>query len=132
MQSSTYSGETIFTDDEDIQSYFTEGQCPALAYELHKLTGWTLAMISSQPVGSPDYMAHVFVMDSDGMVIDIKGRRTLEDVKDEWYFCSYVHRFFTLKEFEYEMIGWELAVRHHKDPQAKYWARLIVEMLDEF
>jgi hypothetical protein len=118
-----------FTDDEEIINYFSEGQCGALAYELHKLTGWTLAMVSSSPAGSPDYTGHLFVMDSEGMVIDIKGRRTLEAVQDEWYMCGYVHRFFTLKEFEYELIEWEMSPRFDRDSKARQWARHIYREL---
>ena len=121
--------EVTFTDDEEVISYFSEGQCGALAWELHKLTGWTLAMISSSPVGSPNYTGHVFVMDSEGMVIDIKGRRHLEEVQDEWYMCGYTHRFFTAKEFEYELNGWEMSPRFDRDREAKQWARRIMREL---
>lgn len=118
-----------FDFPEDVQEYFLLGQCPALAFEIYKLTDWTIAMLSSQPVGSPDYMGHVFIIDSDAMAIDIKGRRTLDEVKDEWYFAGYLHRFFTLKEFEYEMIEWDTAVRFDRDTKAKLWAKRIVDIL---
>lgn len=125
----TESQEIVFTDDEDIIAYFTEGQCPALAYEVHMLTGWTIAMVSDQPVGSPDYLAHVFIINSEGMAIDIKGLRTLEDIKDEWSFCTYVHRFWDLKEFAYEMLEWDLRPRFDQDLKAKLWAVKIVDIL---
>jgi hypothetical protein len=121
--------EMTFTDDEDAIDYFTTGACQSLAYEIHKLTGWTLAMLSSSPAGSPDYYAHVFVIDSEGMVIDIAGRRKLEDVRNEWPICSYLHRFWDLKEFEYEMHGWELTIRFDRNKRAKVWARTIVDLL---
>lgn len=125
-----FSDEIIeFTDDEDVIHYFTRGQCPALAFELHKLTDWSIVMVSDRPAGSPDYFAHVFVMDSNAMAIDIKGRRTFEDLKEEWYFCDYTHRFFSLKEFEYEMLDWDLATRFDRDKKAKYWAKYIVDIL---
>lgn len=120
----------LFDFCEDIQYYFTHGQCPALAYEIHKLKGWTLAMLSSEPVGSPDYMGHVFVIDSDAYAIDIKGRRSLEDIKDEWWFAHHLHRFNSLKEFEYEMLDWELKPKFNKDKQAKLYAARIIELLD--
>lgn len=118
-----------FTDDEDVISYFVNGQCHALAYELHKITGWTLALISDQPVGSPDYMGHIFNIDSDGMAIDIKGRREIEELKDEWHFCKHLHRFWDLKEFEYEMLEWDMRPRFDKDKEAKKWAKIIIDML---
>lgn len=128
-KSSTGQPEMSFTDDESVISYFTEGQCGALAYEIHILTGWTIALLSDGPVGSPNYMGHLFVIDSDAYAIDIKGRRQLADVQDEWYFCSYLHRFWDLKEFEYEMLEWEMLPRFDRDREAKYWAQEIVDML---
>lgn len=118
-----------FEADESAIEYFTHGQCGALAYEIHQLTGWSLGLISDQPVGSPDYMGHLFVFDSDGLVVDIKGRRTLDEVRDEWYFCPYVHRFFSLKEFEYEMLEWDMKIRYDKDKLARRWARYIADIL---
>ena len=127
---STGQPEMTFTDNEEIISYFWEGQCPALAWELHKLTDWTIGMLSSSPVGSPDYSAHVFVFDSDGLAIDIKGRRSLETLKDEWYFASHLHRFWDDKEFEYEMLEWDMSPRFDRDKQAKLWAKNIVDLLE--
>lgn len=118
-----------FTDDQDIIEYFTEGQCHALAYELHKLRGWSLVMVSDQPAGSPDYLGHIFVVDSDAMAIDIKGRRTLEELQEEWHFAKYTHRFFSLKDFEYEMQEWDCNPSFDRDPKAKVWARKISDML---
>lgn len=121
--------EIDFGADEETIAYFTEGQCHALAYELHKLTEWTIALLSDEPVGSPDYMGHVFIIDSDGMAIDIKGKRTLEEIKDEWIFCDKIHRFFTVKDFEYEMLDWDMPTRFDKDKSAKMWAKYIVDLL---
>lgn len=126
----TFSDEALsFEADEDDIDYFTLGACPNLAYEIHKLTGWTLALFSSSPVGSPDYLGHVFVIDSNGMAIDITGRRSIKDLQDQWWFAEYLHRFWDLKEFEYEMLGWELDKRIGKDLRAKEWARKIVDYL---
>lgn len=119
----------IFDIPEDVQNYFLEGQCPALAWELHKLTNWTIAMLSSNPVGSPDYLGHIFVIDSEGMAIDIKGRRALEVVKDDWYFAGHLYRFWNIKEFEYEMQGWYMTTRFDRDKKAKMWASHIVNLL---
>lgn len=118
-----------FTQDEDIIAYFTEGQCGALAYELHKLTGWTLALVSDSPVGSDDYCGHVFVINSDGQAVDIKGVRPIEEVRQEWYFCSYLHRFYSTGEFEFELDAWECSPAYNKDPEAKLWARTILNSL---
>ena len=120
----------VFTDDADTISYFTEGQCGALAYEIHVLTGFSIGLISSLPVGSEDYMGHLFVFNSDGMAIDIEGVRTLDELKDDWYFCPYVHRFFSLAEFEYEMLDWDMPFSFYKDKDAKRWAKYIVDLLN--
>lgn len=87
-------------------------------------------MLSDHPVGNPDYMAHIFIIDSNGFAIDIKGRRTLEEVKDEWYFCGHLYRFWSLQEFEYEMLEWDLTTKFDKDAKAKYWAKVIVDILN--
>ncbi len=118
-----------FDFEEDVQEYFLSGQCPALAYELHKLTGWSIGMLSNYPVGSPDYLAHIFVFDSEGNAIDIKGRRSLNEIQDEWSFCGYTHRFWDLKEFEYEMLGWFLDTKFDKDSKAKQYAKKIVDII---
>lgn len=120
----------FFDFDGDIVSYFTEGQCMALGYELHLLTDWSIVMVSDAPAGSPDYLGHVFVVDSDGLAIDIKGRRPLEDLKRDWFFCSYVTRFLTLDDFRYEMAEWDCNPPYHSDPIAKHWAQLILNLLD--
>lgn len=118
-----------FEADEDDVEYFTHGACPNLAYEIHKLTGWTLAMVSSSPVGSPDYLGHVFVIDSEGMAIDITGRQPITDIQTNWWFAHFLHRFWDLKEFEHEMRDWELTTRLGRNPRAKEWARKIVDIL---
>jgi hypothetical protein len=118
-----------FTDDKEIISYFTQGQCGPLAYEIYKLTGWTLALLSNLPVGDPGLLGHVFVIDSDGMAIDIVGKRTLDQIRTEWDFCNHLHRFWDLKEFEKEMSQWYFNPRYDRDKEAKLWARQIVDML---
>jgi hypothetical protein len=126
----TFSDEALsFEADEDTVDYFTLGACPNLAYEIHKLTGWTIALFSSSPAGSPEYLGHVFTIDSNGMAVDITGRRTIQNLQDQWWFANYLHRFWNLKEFEHEMLDWELSKRIGKDPRAKEWAHKIVEHL---
>ncbi len=118
-----------FTGDVQVIKYFTQGQCYALAYELHKLTEWSIVLISDLPVDNLDYMGHIFVMDSNAYAIDIKGKRTLDDMKADWSFCPYIHRFFDVKEFEEEMLEWKVKIPFNKDKKAKWWARYIVDML---
>lgn len=119
-----------FTNDEDVISYFTEGQCGALAYELHKLTGWSLVAITDGPIDSLDYSGHVFVVNSDGLAVDIKGVRTIDEVKEDWYFCHYLHRFFSHGEFDSIMSTWDFRPAYSEDPEARLWARTILNLLD--
>ncbi len=119
-----------FTDDQSVIEYFTEGQCNALAWELHKLTGWTLAIISDYPVGQEDYAGHAFVIDSDAYAIDIRGKQHLDDFWRHWRFLTHIYRFHTSKEYEKEMVLWHNKIHYTKDREAKMWARLIVDMLD--
>jgi hypothetical protein len=118
-----------FTDDADVIEYFTHGQCNALAWEIHKLTGWTIALVSDLPAGSEDYMGHAFVIDSDGFAIDIEGKRPLDEIREQWDFLPCIHRFFTLHEYEVEMVPWDNDIHYTKDKEAKLWAKLIVDML---
>lgn len=120
----------FFDVDSDIVSYFTEGQCMALGYELHLLTEWSIVMVSDAPAGSPDYLGHVFVVDSEGMAIDIKGRRPLAELQQDWWFCKYITRFLTLEDFRKEMSEWDCQPPYYADPLAKEWAQKILEFLD--
>ena len=118
-----------FTDDRRVIRYFTQGQCNALAYEIYKLKEWTLAVVSDEPVGTDDYFGHVFIIDSDGFAIDINGRRPVDELRSEWPMMPLIHRFFDLAEFEHEMLCWENDTPYNKDPEAKLWARYIVDTL---
>jgi hypothetical protein len=125
-------GQLTFTDDEDVIAYFTEGQCNALAYEIHLLTGWTLALISDLPARSEDYCGHVFIIDSDGLAVDIEGIENLATFreKDKWSWMPYIYRFFSLSEFQMEMGPWDNQIHYTRDKEAKKWARIIVDILD--
>ena len=101
-----------------------------MAYEIFKLKPCTLALVSDEPVGTDDYFGHVFVIDSDAYAIDIKGRRTIDELRSEWPMMPLIHRFFDLAEFEHEMLCWENDTPYNKDPKAKLWARRIVDTLD--
>lgn len=130
-KSSTGQPEMSFTDDEEVITYFTEGACNALAWELHKLTGWSLAILSDRPIKDGNYGGHAFIINSEGLAIDIKGVRTLEDIRDDWYFCGYLTRFFTADDYAKEMSKhWDSHGPHYtKDREAKLWAKKILDML---
>lgn len=130
-QDTSYAPDQIrFTKDEDVIEYFTQGQCNALAWEVHKLTGYSLGLYTDEPVGQPDYGGHAFVYTSDGLILDIRGIQTFDEFKEDWPWLSYVHRFMTAADYELEMVLWENRIHYTRDRRAKRWARLIVDMLD--
>jgi hypothetical protein len=133
MLSSTYSSEVTFTEDEDVISYFTEKWCNALAWELHKLTGWSLVIVSDLPLKDDNYGGHAFLMDSDGLAVDIMGRRNLGLLQDYWDFCPFITRFHTAEDYQREIErSWDNAGSYMRNRKAKMWAKSIVDLLNEF
>ncbi len=120
--------EVTFTEDTDTIEYFTLGECNSLAWEIHKLTGWSLAIVSDLPIKNNDYGGHAFVFDSEGMAIDIMGRRSLSKLQDYWNFCPYLQRFHTAKDYQKEMAkSWDN--NYSRNRRAKQWAKIIVDVL---
>lgn len=120
----------IFTQDQDVIDDFTLGNCNALAWEIHKLTNWSLVIASTEPIKSGNYGGHAFVMDSDAMAVDIMGRRELDKLLDYWYFCPYLHRFHTRQDYEKEMrLHWDNHIHYTRNRRAKQWAKIIVDAL---
>lgn len=61
---------------------FTRGACGGLAIALHDATGWPLI-----EVGHCDGLPlHFMVRHPDGHLVDIRGRHTDDDIRDEWEF----------------------------------------------
>lgn len=60
-------------------SRFTNGDCLAFARQLHLYTGWTLGAYDRN---GPD--AHAFCWHPSGDVVDIKGRRSVREMRAEW------------------------------------------------
>lgn len=113
--------------------YFTSGACPQLAWEIHKLTGWQLAILSSKKKlfvnGGADvhYLGHVVVI-KDNMIVDIYGQNTLKWHRDEWknYGLKYFHKL-SRSKFSKEIKGWNFPGKLGRNKAAKYWAKKIVE-----
>lgn len=122
--------EVWFTDDPYVIKYFTQGQCNALAWEIHKLTGWEIGLLSDEKVGQPDYAGHLFVIDPSGLIIDIRGRMHLANFKEFWPMLPYVHVFDSPESFELEMMLWENDIHYTADPEARLWASYIVDVLN--
>lgn len=129
MELSTLSVDSAFTESNYTVKYFTQGQCHALAWEVHKLTKWDLAIISDGLVGSPDYAGHAFIINKAGMAVDIRGVQTVEDFRKDWPTLEYFYRFRSPKEYKKEMELWEGAIAFNKDAYAKQWAKYIVELV---
>lgn len=127
----TFSDEIISFDfDQDIIDYFTLGACNSLAWELHKLTDWSLAIVSDRKIKTGNYAGHAFVFDSDGLAIDIMGRVKLDKLEAYWYFCPYLTRFHTTKDFQKEMSWhWDNSPHYTRDKTAKKYAKIIVDTL---
>lgn len=69
--------EWIFADE-----HYRFGSCADLAYALSERLGLPMAILVDGPQDSYT-TGHAFVLDG-GMAIDIRGRRPVQDVYDEW------------------------------------------------
>jgi len=121
--------EVAFTSDSEVIKYFTQGQCNALAFELWKLTDWNLGLVSDEPAGNPDYSGHIFVIDQNAMVIDIRGRKTMDNFRKKWPFLPHFYLFRDIESFELEMMLWENDIHYTRDRYARRWAKYIVDIL---
>ena len=123
--------EVYFTDDRSVIRYFTQGQCNALAWEIHKLTGWQLGVLSDAPIDEdPNYLGHLFIVDPHAMIVDIRGRVHLDTFKSFWPSLTFIHLFESASAYEQEMMLWENDIHYTRDADAKYWAGYIVDILN--
>jgi hypothetical protein len=122
-----------FTQDSEVIKYFTAGQCNALAWEIFKRKrdeGYMLAMLSDDKVGTREYMGHLFVVDADQEIaIDIQGAVPLDDMFDAWPNLGHFHVFRSTASFRKEMKQWRNDTPYNRDPEAAYWADVIVDKL---
>lgn len=73
--------------------YYMSGACPYFAIASHKLTGWPLGMLIDEGReyesfgGRERYplIAHVFVFTPDGQILDARGMRPIQQMKDEFH-----------------------------------------------
>lgn len=73
--------------DEAMIRVFSEGYCGLLGIELARRTGWALVVLAWEPCpGDEEDFAwfHVMCRTSDGTLVDVRGRRSLEEVREEW------------------------------------------------
>lgn len=120
-----------FTDDPSIIKYFTNGQCNALAWELHKLTYWNLGIFGDYYISDDgDYdLAHAVVVDPYGNIVDITGRNDFDTIAKKWHFLPHFKEFTDPGDYRKHMQVWENDVPYNRDYKARKWARKIVNML---
>lgn len=73
--------------DEAMISVFSEGYCGLLGIELARRTGWELVALAWEPCPGDDEdfaWFHVMCRTPDGALVDVRGRRSLEEVCEEW------------------------------------------------
>lgn len=73
-------GQQMSSDAINDIRRFTFGDCHVLAREISRRTGWPIYAFG--PYGYPD--RHAFVVTPDGHAIDVKGKRSIEALCEEW------------------------------------------------
>lgn len=75
----------FFTPDE--QEAFTFGDCWLLARAMHNITGWQMVAVGCTG-GAVDGMlrdwVHIAVRTPQGLILDINGLHTDDEVRDQW------------------------------------------------
>src|SRR3546814_20195677 len=76
--------------DEDEASAFLDGKCFALAYAIHRLTGWTIEgkierlgldpTLDIDPASAPEYAAHFWILAPNGRAVDVNGPCSRSDM----------------------------------------------------
>jgi hypothetical protein len=126
----TFSGtRNSFTNDWETVKYFTQGQCHALAWEIHKLTKWDLAILSDDLINTPDYAGHAFIVRPNGMAVDIRGVQFMWSFRKDWPSLKHLYVFRSAKEYKKEMTLWVSDIAYNRDPRAKDWAKYIVNSI---
>ena len=70
---------------DDWETYFTEGECHALAIAIHEATGWDIWAVGTGPDFSVEHWeGHVFIATPDLLALDITGLSTFEDQELLW------------------------------------------------
>lgn len=75
------------------EKYYMAGACPFFALAAHRVTGWPLAILADEAANWESFgaekeyplIAHVFVVSPDGLALDVKGLRPIEDVKSDFH-----------------------------------------------
>lgn len=79
--------ETKFQDfgRQDWESWFTEGQCHALAIAIHQATGWRIWAVGTDDSFDCDLWAgHLFIQTPEGQALDITGTLSMDEMTQRW------------------------------------------------
>jgi hypothetical protein len=74
-----------FRDDDYV--LFTEGDCHFLARELSEQTGWPMISLTENGLVTE----HVFVQRSDGLVLDVDGLSTVDELLARWNWTEKIY-----------------------------------------
>lgn len=84
--------ETGSATEADVERY-TTGECHVFALALHELTGWKILAVLDEgerhwenPDDDDNYIpavCHIFCVDENNIAWDVRGRRPLDDVRNE-------------------------------------------------
>lgn len=102
---------------------YTCGSCADLAWAFHELLGHPFRLIENEAAG------HAVVIDDEGMVIDITGRKPLDIAMDNWGF-DFGQIQCELVEVADDEIMDKVEAYAHLEPfdaeLALHWARLVI------
>jgi hypothetical protein len=107
-----------------VREHFTEGYCHALALWLHWHYGFGLRILANAPREVYDghvepVACHAFAIGGDGMVVDIEGKFTVEEMMGNWG-LPYLYEDVVDGDFD----SWILEPDFDT---AEYWAKKLVE-----
>jgi hypothetical protein len=92
--------------DGEAEAYFGYGACALLALEAHRLTGWPLTLVRVRQVNDdPDHtFVHTAVKRPDGLLVDIHGARSADEVLKEWQ-CAHPDAYIETCDGETDFLG---------------------------
>ena len=94
---------------ETVEDVFTYGYCHALALVLNERTGWDIVGLYNPRDG---YADHFLVRRPDGVLVDVMGERSAEDVLKAWG-----EVFYSVREYASEVLWAESERGDMEDPR---------------
>lgn len=103
--------------------HFTQGQCHALALEMHWRTGydlWAVMTDTYEDVEIDGGFGHVLVRSPDGTFYDITGRLSEDDLRSAWAERSFPHLYPIDEDW---LAVWDAPIFE----EAEVWAKRLIE-----